>query len=81
MQTEIKNIEPPLTIKVCIDPHCSAVFHKCPKKKTRCPNCNMLLVEINQKQYWKKFRTELFQYDALTLEYYRPKSQLSLSLS
>lgn len=50
-------------IKVCIDPHCEAVWFNIPKKVTHCANCDMILVEINQDTYRKKFAGHWFQYD------------------
>jgi len=53
-------------IKVCINPHCEEILHNCPKKFTRCKNCDGILVEINQKTYLKKFSRNYFQYDFTT---------------
>lgn len=55
-----------MSLKVCIDPHCEAVWHNCPsgyKKATHCPECDMILVAINEETYRKKFAGNYFQYD------------------
>jgi hypothetical protein len=62
-----------LTIKVCPNPHCDAIYHNCPKSKTRCLDCNGHIMEINQDTYNKKFSDCFFQYDYSTQDYYRPK--------
>ncbi len=53
-------------IKVCIDPHCDAVWHNIPKKVTRCPDCTMRVIQIDQETYKKKFAGNFFQYDYTT---------------
>jgi len=55
-------------IKVCIDPQCGQVAHNCDKKETRCRNCGMILVAINEKTYLAKFADEFFQIDHNTDE-------------
>lgn len=50
-------------IKICMDPHCDAVFHNIPKSITRCLDCNGRLLEINLSTYFKKFQDHFFQYD------------------
>lgn len=50
-------------LKVCIDPHCEEVAHNCPKTETRCRNCGMLLVKINEMAYRKKYAYNTFQID------------------
>lgn len=75
------NMENHGLIKVCVNPHCDAVFHNCPVKHTRCNDCDGRLIRINEQTYWKKFSNNWFQYDFETMEYYRPKlikKQLSL---
>lgn len=61
-----------VSIKVCVDPHCEAVYHNIPKKQTRCLDCDGWLISINEKTYWKKYANNFFQYDYTTQEYYRP---------
>lgn len=71
------------SIKVCPDPHCDAVWHNCPKKQTRCENCDGWIIKINEQTYWKKFSNHFFQFDFETMELYRPKKrveQLTLEL-
>jgi len=63
-------------IKICGDPHCDAIWHHCPRKLTKCKNCNGNLILINSKTYWKKFSNSFFQYDTLTEEYFRPQKML-----
>jgi hypothetical protein len=53
-------------IKVCVNPHCSEVAHHCEKAETRCRNCDMQLVAIDQETYLKKFADYFFQYDYQT---------------
>ncbi len=68
-------------IKVCGDPQCDAVYHNCPVKITRCRDCNGRIIKINNETYNKKYANYFFQYDFLTMNYYRPlKSQLTLDL-
>lgn len=50
-------------IKVCIDPHCEAVWHNIPKKVTKCRDCDGRVMEINQDTYRKKYAGNWFQYD------------------
>lgn len=52
-----------ICLKVCIDPHCEEVAHNCDKKETRCRNCGMILIEINEKTYKNKFINNFFQVD------------------
>lgn len=59
-------------IKVCLDPTCEAVYHNCSKKLTRCNDCGGRILQINAKTYWNKFSKNWFQYDAESMEYYRP---------
>lgn len=67
-------------IKICGDPHCHAIWHNCPRKHTRCNDCDGRLIIINEKTFWKKFSENWFQYDFTTGEYFRPvvKKQLTL---
>jgi hypothetical protein len=60
-------------IKVCIDPTCEAVYHNVPVKATRCKECGMRLVAINEMTYWSHFSQYFFQYDWNTDELYRKK--------
>jgi hypothetical protein len=72
-----------MTIKVCPDPQCEAVYHNCPIKHTRCNNCGGWIKRIDNDTYWRKFSTIFFQYDFSTMEYYYPiknVNQLSLFL-
>jgi hypothetical protein len=67
------------TIKVCGDPQCDAVYHNCPVKITRCPDCNGRIMKINNETYNKKFANYWFQYDFVTMSYFHPlQSQLIL---
>jgi hypothetical protein len=34
-------------IKICVDPHCEAVYHNIPKKETKCKDCGGRIMEIN----------------------------------
>jgi len=68
-------------IKVCGDPHCEAIFHNCPKKETKCKDCDGKLIAINSKTFWKKYSKNYFQYDWETGDYFRPEAaQLELDL-
>jgi hypothetical protein len=72
-----------MTIKVCPDPQCEAVYHNCPIKHTRCNNCGGWIKRIDNDTYWRKFSNIFFQYDFSTMEYYYPVknvNQLSLFL-
>jgi hypothetical protein len=72
-----------MTIKVCPDPQCEAVYHNCPIKHTRCNNCGGWIKRIDNETYWRKFSNIFFQYDFSTMEYYYPiknVNQLSLFL-
>lgn len=77
------NIMQPLgLIKLCVDPHCDAVWHNCPKKQTRCKDCDGRIIIINEKTFWEKFSKNWFQYDYETNEYFRPvKENKQLSLN
>ena len=66
-----------IVIKVCPNPHCDAVFHNTPKKETHCKNCGGNIIMINEKQYWKKFSNEFFQYDFITYKYYYPNRSIN----
>ncbi len=68
------------TTKVCIDPHCEEVAHNIEKKETRCRNCGMLMVEIDQKTYLQKFASNYFQYDYQTGEIYRPRAGVQVEM-
>jgi hypothetical protein len=59
-------------IKVCVRPGCEAVFHNVPKKETKCNDCGGRVIIINDSTYWAKFASSWFQYDYVTMEYYRP---------
>lgn len=59
-------------IKVCIDPHCEELAHNIEKKETRCRNCGMLMVEINQETYQQKFIGNFFQVDYSTGDRFDP---------
>lgn len=59
-------------LKVCIRPTCEEIAHNCDKKEKRCRNCGMILVEITQKQYEKKFKNHYFQINYETDERYMP---------
>lgn len=59
-------------IKVCPNPTCSAIWHNCELKDTRCKNCNAHLVKINDEQYNKKFAKDFHQYDFKTEDLFRP---------
>ena len=63
-----------LTIKICGDPHCEAVWHNCPKEQTHCKSCGGNMMKINYETYRKKFANNFFQYDYATEEYYRPQT-------
>ena len=72
-------------IKVCIDPGCEEIAHNVSKKETRCRNCSMILVEINEATYRKKFINHYFQRDYSTDDHVTPVQmgfdiQLSLNL-
>ena len=70
-----------MTIKVCPDPQCEAVYHNCPIKHTRCNNCGGWIKIIDNDTYWRKFSNIFFQYDFNTMEYYYPiKNVTQLSL-
>lgn len=58
-------------LKVCVDPHCDAVWHNCPKKETHCKDCDGRIIEINLKTYWAKFSNNHFQYDFESQEIFR----------
>jgi hypothetical protein len=34
-------------IKICVDPHCEAVYHNIPKKETKCKDCGGRIRDIN----------------------------------
>jgi hypothetical protein len=59
-------------IKICGNPHCDAIYHNIPKKHTKCLDCGGNLKIINEKTYWKKYSKYWFQYDFITLKYFRP---------
>lgn len=59
-------------IKVCIDPHCEAVFHNTPREATKCKTCDGRILMINLRTYRAKYFQNFFQYDYQTGEYYRP---------
>ena len=65
-------------IKVCVDPHCEAVYHKCPVNNNKCNDCGGKLIRINVSTYTKKFSNNYFQYDFTTGNYHRPYQQLTL---
>lgn len=70
-------------IKLCVDPHCDAIFHNIPRAVTRCSDCNGRIIIINEETYRKKFQYNWFQYDYHTGEYYRPlakETQLKIEL-
>jgi hypothetical protein len=70
-----------MTIKVCPDPQCEAVYHNCLIKHTRCNNCGGWIKRIDNDTYWRKFSNIFFQYDFNTMEYYYPiKNVTQLSL-
>lgn len=50
-------------IKVCINPHCDAIWHNCPKEKPRCKDCDCKVVEINNETYLKKYSNSILQFD------------------
>lgn len=55
-----------MSLKVCIDPHCEAVWHNCPsgyKVATHCLDCDGNLIKINEETYRKKYAGNFFQYD------------------
>lgn len=58
-------------IKVCPNPHCDAVYHKCKKSDKACKDCGFTIKRINQVTYDKKFADRFFQYDYQTMDYYR----------
>jgi hypothetical protein len=68
-------------IKVCPDPQCEAVYHNCEKSDTRCLDCGGWIKAINLKTYESKFSNNWFQYNRLTGEYYRGKSNKQLTLN
>lgn len=69
------------SVKICGDPQCEAVYHNCPIEVTRCLNCNGRIMRINEETYNKKFSHYWFQYDFVTMDYFRPiKKQLILDL-
>jgi hypothetical protein len=72
MKTETSEL---IVTKICPDPQCEAVWHKCPKKNTHCLDCGGNIIQINEKTYNKKFKNSFFQYDFKTHEYYRPENQ------
>ncbi len=63
-------------IKVCINPHCEAVFHNCPESMKHCRDCDSRLMKINEETFFKKFYHYIFQYDATTMKFYRPKKEM-----
>jgi hypothetical protein len=69
-------------IKKCVQPGCEAIFHNCPKKQTKCKDCNGSMIIINRDTYFKKYYTWFWQYDFNTMEFYRilNKQQLNLNL-
>ncbi len=65
-----------LVTKICPDPGCSAVWHNCPKKHTRCNDCGGNIMAINAETFWEKFALEWFQYDFKSGELFRPVSSM-----
>lgn len=65
-------------IKVCINPQCEEVAHNIEKKETRCRNCNFMLVEINYKQYQKKFFHSPFQIDYSTGNIFKHQTSINI---
>lgn len=59
-------------IKVCVDPHCEAVFHKCDTSHKHCTDCGGRIITINLVTFLSKFVHNWFQYDMTTGEIYRP---------
>ena len=60
-------------IKVCINPCCEEVAHNIEKKETRCRNCDMVMVEIDDNTYYRKYINNFFQIDYSTGERVTPQ--------
>ena len=65
-------------IRVCIDPHCEAVFHNCLRGETKCLDCETRTVAINQETYENKFKNSPIQYDMRTKKHFMQEEALVL---
>jgi len=63
-------------IKLCADPHCSAIMHYNTKK---CHDCGSKTITINVQTYLKKFAWIHFQYD-INGNYHYPQYNKQLQL-
>ena len=64
-----------MSIKVCADPTCEAVYHNIPISFKKCKDCGARVMLINEDTFWKKFSKNWFQYDFASGKYYRPQKE------
>lgn len=57
--------------KVCVNPHCDAVWFFCSAFDRHCPDCDSRLININESTYKRKFEKNFLQYNIKTGEIYR----------